>query len=226
MVFCIYPYNLYTFNFYTSIFNWRIGDKNVFLEKCIMLYKYILFFIHKILRLYNKVSMFLFKLYFSPYFYRTYKGDIVVYEKIKYDSLISTHTKQLIVTYECDKLYNCYNRIIYNPSNYLLTHIHNYTNYIFMNITLVIENYPQFTLYLRTPQYNFYICDNVINSDFILFYLYNILKVIPKNLYYINNLTYKLMILDHSFKKYNLTEDDTIVLCKNTFTITDKNNKE
>jgi hypothetical protein len=170
--------------------------------------------------------MFLFKLYFSPYFYRTYKGDIIVCEKIKYGSLISTYTKQLIVTYECDKIYNCYNRIIYNPNNYLLTHIHDYTNYVFMNITLLIENYPQFTLYLRTPQYNFYICDNVINSDFILFYLYNILKVIPKSLYYINNLTYKLMILDHSFKQHNLTEEDTIVLCKNTFNITHKNNNE
>lgn len=170
--------------------------------------------------------MFLFKLYFSPYFYRTYQGGIIAREKLNYDCLISTYSEQVIVTYECDKLYNCFNRLIYNPDNYLLTYNHTYTNYVFMNITVLLDDYPQFTLYLRTPQYNFYICDNVINSNFILFYLQNILKVIPQNPYYVNNLPYKLIILDHTFREHKLTEDDTIILHKNTFTITHKNNNK
>lgn len=204
-----------------------------------MFYKYILFFIHKILSLYNKLCLFIFKLYFSPFFYRTYKGDIIDCEYIKYDHVVSKDTsamilyqesEQLIVTYECDKLYNCYNRIIYKPDNYLLTPNHPYTNYVFMNISLSIEDY-QLTLYLRTPQYNFYMCNNVINSNFILFYLQSILRIVPQkhylyNPFHIDNLSYKLIILDHTFKEHTLTQNDAIILHKNTFTVTHKNNKK
>jgi hypothetical protein len=216
------------------------------------LYKYILFFIHKILSLYNKVCMMLFKIYFKPYFYTAYNGDIVGYKYItyierfsnqnyiplierfsrdtSYYNFISDNKKQrhLIVTYECDKLYNCYNRIIYNPTNYLLTPIHVYTNYVFMNIILLIESY-EFTIYLRTKSYNFYICDNIINSDFILFYLQNILCIFRKKYLfdplYKDNLCYKLNILDHNFKQHQLTNNDTMILHKNTFDVI-KNNKE
>ena len=183
--------------------------------------------------------MVLFKLYFSPYYYRTYKGDIIECEYIQYDCSISKdttamvvyeETNQLIVTYECDKLYNCYNRLIYNPEKYLLTPNHVYTNYVFMNISLLIEGY-QLTLYLRNSNYNFYVCDNIINSDFILFYLQTILQIVPQkqylfNPFHIDNLSYKLIILDHCFKEHNLTENDTIILHKNTFTVTHKNNKQ
>ena len=213
-------------------------------------YKYILFFIHKILSLYNKVCMMLFKMYFRPYFYTSYNGDIVGCKYITYierfsnyvpsierfsrdtmySNFISDNEKQghLIVTYECDKLYNCYNRIIYNPQNYLLTPVHVYTNYVFTNITLLIENYD-FTIYLRTKNYNFYICDNIINSDFILFYLQNILRIFRKKYLFDplhkDNLSYELNILDHSFKQHKLTHNDTIILHKNTIEVI-KNNKE
>ena len=180
----------------------------------------------------------IFKLYFTPYFYRTYNGVICKCEYITYDHVISQDNPsciyqekgQLIVTNECDKLFNCYNRIIYNPENYILTPNHTYTNYVFMNISLFIDNY-QYTLYLRTKQYNFYICDNVITSDFILYFLQAILRVTTQNKYlynpfYVDNLSYKLIILDHCFKEHTLTKDDTITLHKNTFTITNKNNKQ
>jgi hypothetical protein len=204
-----------------------------------MFNKYILFFIHTTLNLYNKLCLFLFKLYFSPYFYRTYKGDIIECKYINYDYYISNDisamviyegTDQLVVTYECDKLYNCYNRLIVNPDKYVLRPSYTYTNYVFMNISLLIEDI-QLTMYLRTPQYNFYICDNVINSDFIIFYLQHILRIVSQKQYlfdpfHVDNLTYKLTILDHCFKQHNLTQNDSVILHKNTFTITHKNNKQ
>jgi hypothetical protein len=201
------------------------------------LYKYILFFIHKILSLYNKVCMMIFKMYFKPYFYRTHNGDIIGCKYITYDECISQDTQhsknicenhsQLIVTYECDKAYNCYNKVIYNPEKYLLTPIHSYTNYVFMNITLLIEDY-NLTLYLRTKNYNFYICDNVINSDFIIYYLQNILRIFSGKRYlfspfHTDNLSYELIILDHCFKRHTLTNNDTIILHKNTFDVIKKN---
>lgn len=173
-------------------------------------------------------------MYFTPYFFRTYKGVINKCEYIKYDSIILQNNpfsvnqkkEQLIITYECDKMYNCYNRVIYNPENYLLTPNHHYTNYVFINITLFIDN-CQYTLYLRTKQYNFYICDNIINSDFIIYYLHNILHVKMENIYlhnpyHIDNLSYKLVILDHCFKEHTLTNNNTITLHKNTFTVSNK----
>ena len=168
--------------------------------------------------------MFLFKLYFSPYYYKTYNGDIVECNYIKYDCNISSYSKKLIVTYECDKLYNCYNRIICKPQNYVLTPKHAYTNYVFMNITLFIEEY-QLTIYLRTQQYNFYVCENTINSDFILFYLQNILRIFPLK-QDLNIQPYKLIIIDHCFKEHILTENDTLILHKNTFSVIRKNNKD
>jgi len=144
--------------------------------------------------------------------------------------VIYEETDQLVVTYECDKLYNCYNRLIVNPKKYVLRPSYTYTNYVFMNISLLIEDI-QHTLYLRTPQYNFYVCDNVINSDFILFYLQHILRIVSQKQYLfdpfnVDNLTYKLTILDHCFKQHNLTQNDSVILHKNTFTITHKNNKQ
>lgn len=203
-----------------------------------MFYKYILFFVHKILNFYNKMSLMLFKLYFTPYFYWTCKGEIIKSEYITYDKVISLNNLDilcynnegiLLITNECDKLYNCYNRVINNIEECRLTSNYCYTNYIFMNITLIIQEY-QFTLYLRTNQYNFYVCDNIINSDFILYYLRNILGATGQKLYLFNpfcidGLLYKLIILDHCFNEHTLTNKDTITLHKNNFTITNKSIK-
>jgi hypothetical protein len=203
-----------------------------------MFYKYILFFVHKILNFYNKMSLMIFKLYFTPYFYWTCKGEIIKCEYITYDKAISQNNLDilcynnegiLLITNECDKLYNCYNRVINNIEEYRLTSNYCYTNYIFMNITLIIQEY-QFTLYLRTNQYNFYVCDNIINSDFIVYYLRNILGATGQKLYLFNpfcidGLPYKLNILDHCFNEHTLTNKDTITLHKNTFTITNKSIK-
>ena len=178
----------------------------------------------------------LFKLYFCPYYYKTKQGDIVECVYINYHKndenidYINTKNDELIVTCECDKLYNCYNRIIYYPKKYLLTPNPIYTNYVFMNMTLLIEDY-QITLYLRTNKYNFYICDNVINSEFILYYLQNIQRIFIQKQYLFNpfhndNLTYKLIIMDHCFKEYNLTHTDTIILHKNTIEVIKNIKKE
>ena len=186
--------------------------------------------------------MMLFKLYFRPYFYRTTQGDIVKCEYINYqaNTLITTVSKypihinekkkELIITYECDKLYNCYNRLIYNPENYLLTPNPTYTNYVFMSITLLIED-CEIKMYLRTNKYNFYVCGNVINSDFILYYLQNMHHMFLQKHYLYNpfhkdNLSYKLHILDHCWKEYNLTAKDTILLHKNTYEVIKNIKKE
>ena len=199
-----------------------------------MTYQYILFFIHKCLTLYNKLCLMLFKLYFYPYYYRTNQGDIIKCEylikKSDWVCINNENNENLIVTYECDKLYNCYNRLIYYPKQYLLSPDPIYTNYVFINITLLVED-CQITMYLRTNKYNFYICENVINSEFILYYLQNMHHMFLQKQYLYNpfnkdNLSYKLIILDHCFKEHNLTQLDTIILHKNTFEVIKNNKKE
>jgi hypothetical protein len=203
-----------------------------------MFYNYIFFLIYKILTLYNNVCLTLFKMYFKPYYYKTRAGDIIECKYITYDEIIPSNSyystyvyetpQYLMITYECDKSYNCYNRTICDPEKYLLTPHNIYTNYVFTNISLIFEDH-NLTLYLRTKQYNFYICNNVINSDFILYYLQNILHIFIEkqylfNTFYEDNLSYELIIIDHCFKQHKLTHTDTIILHKNTFEVIKNNN--
>ena len=188
-----------------------------------MFIKYILFIIHKTLTIYNKVRMTLFKLFFYPYVYLIRNGNIIECKYISHDMDMDMNYDNLIVTYECDKLYNRYNRVSNNPQ-ILRINEHIYTNYVFTNITLIIDD-RELTIYLRNNHYNFYIVNNIINSDFILFYLKNILRMrlgqkYLHSCYHEDNISYKLIILDNQFKQHTLTNEDSLILYKNTFTIT------
>jgi hypothetical protein len=99
-----------------------------------------------------------------------------------------------------------------------------------VNITLLIEDL-EITLYLRTNKYNFYICGNVINSEFILYYLQNIERIFIQKQYLHNpfhndNLSYKLIIIDNCFKQHTITHTDTIILHKNNIEVIKNIKKE
>ena len=185
----------------------------------------LLYFLNTFLTFYNCISLTLFKLTFFPYYYLIHRGEIIDSTYIVYgDTFISNkHTdNEITVTYECDKRYNCCNRIICDDKGYYIVNNDvNYTNYIFINIMLTIDG-EDIVLYLRTNTYNFYICDNVINSEFIIYFINNIMKLKKK---YKPDTPYVIKILDNCFRQYKMTNTDWLVLHKNDFKIYNNNNK-
>lgn len=185
----------------------------------------LLYFVNTFLKLYNRICLSLFKLTFFPYCYLIYKGNVIEQTYITYgDTVISKKhmDDELTITYECDKQYNCCNRIISDDKEYIFTDNNiKYTNYVFVNITLSIEG-EDIVLFLRTNKYNFYICDNVINSDFIFYFINNIMRL--KNKYCLDT-PYVVKIIDNRFKEYKITNTDYLILHKNEFKVYSKNNK-
>jgi len=168
---------------------------------------------------YNRIRLTLFKLTFYPYYYVISQGNIIDNDYIKYgETVISQHFlyNELTITYECDNKYNCFNRVIGNDRGHIFRNNDvNYTNYVFINFTLTI-NGEDIVLYFRTNNYNFYICDNVINADFLFYFITNIMKWNKK---YKIGTPYVITILDHCFKEHKMTHMDYLVLGKNNFKI-------
>jgi hypothetical protein len=216
----------------------------------------------KLFNYYRKFNLLLFSLFFHPYYYRISKyGNI---KKYRYISHLYTETitdDELFITYECDTQSQIFNRIIHKDtlriphdskititlsdnmfSSYLnsrtkITFNPDYTNFVFTNIILKIND-KEFTIYLRTQDYNFYFVGNKLDYTFIRYYVLNILKsnifsYFYRNMYdllYIKRMInhfsndthiipYTLTIIDHQFKMLTLNEWDTITFNKKDYVI-------
>jgi hypothetical protein len=185
---------------------------------------YIVFFqfIVDCFKIYNKISCFLFKLFFYSYYYRVLDGDVISWHYIENEYTLPTNTKEKFITYESDNNQRIFNRLIINPWIFNTYTIPLYTDFVFLNVHLLINN-RNYTLYLRTNSYNFYICSNVIDASFIIYYLKYILK--DKNCLCDVNIhtKYKLTILDNKFKEIVLNETSIITLFKTHYLINDNN---
>lgn len=195
---------------------------------------------------YNYINQLLFSLFFYPYYYRiSHYGNIINW---KYISNLDTDvpSNDIFITYECDDKYKMFNRIIHNQRFIGNTSIKintslplnvEYTNYVFINIRINIFN-TEFTIYLRSDEYNFYFVGNKIDCSFITYYFLNVLKPPPfayfkrrmYDLLYIKNilrkfanaktqLTYNLIIIDDKFKTISLNERDSITFNKTNYTV-------
>jgi hypothetical protein len=156
---------------------------------------------------------------FFPHCYLIRNGEMTQLTYITYgDTFVDNKNQdnELIISYECDKRYNCCNRVICGDKGYFFTNNDiKYTNYVFVNITLTIDG-EDIVIHLRTNNYNFYICDNVINSMFIIYFINNMMKLKKK---YSMDTPYVVKILDNCFREYKMTNTDYLILSKNEFKI-------
>ena len=220
--------------------------------------------IYKIFNFQRDLNIFLFTSFFHPYYYHVSKyGFIITYKHIRYLYDDDIFIQDFFITYECDKKYQMFNRIIYKdaqkiPNNARMCFASNtifekykniisfpthpqltvcydpiYTNYIFVNIQLKIFDI-EYTIYLRSNDYNFYYVGNKIDYSFICYYIINIMKTdifsyfyrdmypllhIKKLLRTNTVLPYTLDIIDHNFKRHTLNEWDSITFNKHDYII-------
>jgi hypothetical protein len=182
----------------------------------------------------------IFSIYFYPYYYRISKyGKIIKYNYISALCNDSLTSDDFFITYECDKNLKLFNRVIFEDTLLMQTiplNI-NCTKYVFTNIFVTIFD-KEYTIYLRSDNYNFYLVGNIINYSFIQYYILNILQTnvfsyFNKELYnllYIKGLIksyaiqgikvpYSLSIIDHKFNMITITQDDSIILNCSDYTI-------
>jgi len=107
---------------------------------------------------------------------------------------------------------NCINKIHYYNNNF----VYQKSNIKFLSIELLYNNntYP---IELHGETYDHYIINNVINEQFLRYYLLNILSVeIEEPFIYILN------ILDHNVNLVTLSQDDYLIIKENDYEIVKK----
>jgi hypothetical protein len=101
----------------------------------------------------------------------------------------------------------------------------NITNYEVSNIKFIAINLTYnnntYQIQLKTPEYNFYIVDNIIGKTFFNYYLVNILKVVNSSLD--SNFKYNLEIMDHNVNMFTLNENQVIIFKKDSYDIFQSN---
>lgn len=219
--------------------------------------------LYKVIGYYTTTTRCIFQYFFYPYYYRISKNGNILKRKYidkLYDDKVSDDI--LFITYECDLKYNMYNRIIARDSQiYPIISLNHHkipnsvsivkdraecTNYVFVNIQLKVLD-QEYTIYLRTNEYNFYLVDNTIDYTFIRYYITSIMtrdkfsyfqkgmrpilyiitllqsiSKLNKNIYNVKHydiIPYTLTIIDHKFNLITLTEKDSLILNKTNYTI-------
>jgi hypothetical protein len=101
----------------------------------------------------------------------------------------------------------------------------NITNYEISNIKFIAinltHNNKTYQIQLKTPEYNYYIVDNIIGKTFFNYYLVNILKVVNSSLD--SNFKYNLEIMDHNVNMFTLNENQSIIFKKDSYDILQSN---
>lgn len=86
-------------------------------------------------------------------------------------------------------------------------------NYYFSSINLINnENNDNFDINIADNNFNYFCIDNIINKDFLLWYLQKFHKInLPED--------YIISIIDHECEMFDLEKDKTIVLHEDTYKI-------
>lgn len=114
-----------------------------------------------------------------------------------------------------------YDKIIFTISDNKNIDFTNVTQYEVSNIKFIAINLTHnnntYPIQLKTPEYNFYIVDNIIGATFFKYYLVNILKVINNDLD--SNFTYSLDIMDHNVNMFTLNEKQSVIFKKDNYNL-------
>lgn len=118
-----------------------------------------------------------------------------------------------------------YDKIIFTISDNKNIDFTNKTQYEVSNIKFIAINLTHnnntYQIQLKTPEYNFYIVDNIIGATFFKYYLVNILKVINNDLD--SNFTYSLDIMDHNVNMFTLNEKQSVIFKKDNYNLLQSN---
>ena len=99
----------------------------------------------------------------------------------------------------------------YPPTKYDLNY--ELSNISFISFKLITDS-NEHTIKLSTPEYNFYIVNNVINFEFIKYYLNTYL-----NIKLLDDDEYKIEIVDDSVNFHNINKTNEIIFQKDSYTI-------
>lgn len=107
---------------------------------------------------------------------------------------------------------NNYNKICYfPPTKYDLMYEVSNVSFISFKVTV---NSIEYTVKLSTPEYNFYIVNNVINAEFIKYYFNKYL-----NIHLLDDIDYTIEIVDDSVNFVTLNKNNSLIFQKDTYII-------
>lgn len=122
---------------------------------------------------------------------------------LQHGSIMSQKYKMIIYN-------NNYNKIcFYPPTKYNLKY--ELSKVAFISFKVIIDS-NEYVIKLSTPEYNFYVVKNVINFEFIKYYFNTYL-----NMKLLDDVEYKIEIVDDSVNFYNMKKSNIIVFEKDTF---------
>jgi hypothetical protein len=97
------------------------------------------------------------------------------------------------------------------------------------NITFIAlylnYNNERYNINLKTKEFNYYLVENIINKQFVQYYINNILKL---PFYYTkeNMASYQLELMDHEVNMISLNENQSIIIENNGYRIINDNQQE
>lgn len=174
---------------------------------------------YKIIKTYTCIQQYLYP----------HKKKVITYhsepfEYVTHDSTIVEHNEiqektdaynMMVYTDEINKL--CfYFSTVTDPSNLHLTYELSKVLFVSFNINYNHINYP---IQLSTPEYNFYIVNNVINLSWIKYYFKKYLNIVIKN----PDKIFHIHFIDENINFIQLTKDDSIKFEKDSYTIINNN---
>jgi len=137
-------------------------------------------------------------------------------EPVNYNLIIMSLLEKQRETENNSKQYDMIIFTIKNMSDFKNVTKYEVSNIKFISINL-IHNNNTYQILLKTPEYNFYIVDNIIDASFFKYYLVAMLK--EKNNELDNNFSYTLEIMDHNVNMFTLNEKQSIIFKKDSYDI-------
>jgi hypothetical protein len=107
---------------------------------------------------------------------------------------------------------NNYNKIcFYPPTKYNLNY--DLSKVAFISFKVIIDS-NEYTIKLSTPEYNFYVVNNVINFEFIKYYFNTYL-----NMKLLDDVEYTIEIVDDCINFHNMKKSNELIFQKDTYII-------
>ena len=124
-----------------------------------------------------------------------------------------------IIWMDNDENNNMLHKIIDNTSENESDYEH--VLYKFINTEIIINDTKKFNIHFKTEKYNYLMKDNVINKDFIIYFLNKHYKeqLGAMNHEELNNMKYKIKIIDHNVNLIELENDKVLKFNKHDYEI-------
>jgi hypothetical protein len=215
--------------FFNNVISILYNIIHLYSKITILFNKYINCYLKKILDNYNKFfnNYSTIEFYNEGVLFRTnyiFKSNTTCKEKIiELKKIIEPLDYDFIIysekDYEMDKI----NKVFYSHFPQLFDYT--ISNIKFLSFFLYYNN-TSIEIELFNQIYNYYIINNIINKQFIIYYLLNIKKMKDFSFNCFSEFKYKLQLIDHNVNILHLDETDEIIIEKKNYIIRKIKNKE